>query len=116
MESAPPFSLSGRIECIKMNVLPKLLFLFQALPLVLPNNMFTTLDCLISRFIWQGKRPRVKFKMLQLPKSQGGWGLPDLRKYWWACRLRVLVVWMTDKTDTRWLEIEKIACSQYHNQ
>lgn len=106
-----PLSLSGRIECIKMNILPKLLFLFQALPLVPPNNMFTTLDRLFSRFIWQGKRPRVKFKLLQLSKGQGGWSLPHLRKYWWACQLRAMVVWITDKTDTRWLEIGKIACS-----
>lgn len=89
-----------------MNIL---LFLFQALPLVLPNNMFTTLDRLFSRFIWQGKKTRVKFKMLQLSKSQGGWRLPHLRKHWWACQLRALIVWITDKTDTKWLEIEKIA-------
>lgn len=106
-----PLSLSGRIECIRMNVLPKLLFLFQALPLVLPNKTFTTLDRHISRFIWQGKKPRVRYKLLQLPKSQGGWGLPNLKKYWWACQLRALIVWMVDKTDTRWLEIEKNSCS-----
>lgn len=106
-----PLSFSGRIESIRMNVLPRLLFLFQTLPLTPPKNMFTILDRLISRFIWQGRRPRVRYKVLQLPKQQGGWGLPHLRYYWLACQLRALISWISDKVDTRWLKIEKSNCT-----
>ncbi len=94
-----------------MNVLPRLLFLFQTLPLTPPKKMFTILDCLISRFIWQGRRPRVRYKTLQLSKQHGGWGLPHLRHYWLACQLRALTIWISDTTDTRWLEIEKSLCT-----
>ena len=59
-----PVSISGRMLSIRMNVLPRLLFLFQTLALSPPESMFTILDCLISRFIWQERRPHVRYKTL----------------------------------------------------
>ena len=62
--SALPLSLLGRIESIRMNVLPRLLYPFQMLPVDIPKTTFDKLDRLISKFIWQGKRPRVRLKTL----------------------------------------------------
>lgn len=68
-----PFQgLGQRVEAIKMNVLPRLLYLFQKIPAELPKEKFQELDKLISRFIWQGKRPRIRYKTLQLAKDKGG--------------------------------------------
>lgn len=67
-----PLSLSGRIESVRMNVLPKLLYLFQMLPIDIPKSSFDKLDKLISIFIWQRKRPRIRLKILQLSKARGG--------------------------------------------
>lgn len=50
-----PLAMSGKIESIRMNVLSRLLFLFQTLPLSPPKSMFTVLDRLISRFTVSGK-------------------------------------------------------------
>ena len=72
--------------------------------------MFILLDRLTSRFIWQGRRPRVRYKVLQLPKPLGGWGLPNFRNYWLASQLRAMTVWMADKFEKRWLDIEKNDC------
>lgn len=58
--------LEQRVEAIKMNVLPRLLYLFQNIPAEHPNEKFQELDKLISRFIWQGKRPRIHYKTLPL--------------------------------------------------
>ena len=71
-----PISLIGRIESVRMNVLPKMLYLFQMLPIKIPKNTFNLLNRLIARFICQGKRPRIRLKTLQLSKSSGGLGLP----------------------------------------
>ncbi len=73
-----PISFIGQIESVHMNVLPKMLYLFQMLPVKIPKNTFNLLNRLIARFIWQGKKPRIKLKTLQLSKSNGGAGTAKL--------------------------------------
>jgi len=69
-----------------MNILPKLLYLFQSLPINVAQTQFTNWDRIISRFIWGGKKPRVRYKTLQLPKDKGGMGLPNLKEYFYAAQ------------------------------
>lgn len=50
--SVIPRSITERIETIKMNVLPRFAFLFQNLPIFIPQNIFVKWDKLLSTFIW----------------------------------------------------------------
>ena len=50
--------LSSKIEVVKMNILPRLLYLFQSLPIQIPQNQFREWDKLISRFIWGGEKTK----------------------------------------------------------
>ena len=54
-----PLSLTGRINCIKMNVLP-MFYLFQCISIFLPKHFFHSLDSLISQFIWNKSTPTIK--------------------------------------------------------
>lgn len=47
-----PLTLLGRINVVKMNILPKFIFLFQSLPLFLPKHFFDSLDKIIGSFIF----------------------------------------------------------------
>lgn len=102
-----PLSLTGRIETIRMNVLPQFLFLFGALPVPVPNSTFKCIEKLISEFIWQNKRPRVRLKILNSPKGNRGLALPHLKSYYWAAQLKALVTWIRMDTDTRWFQLEQ---------
>lgn len=57
-----PLSLIGGTEAIEMKVFPRLLFLFQCLPVRVPMALINALDKLITRFIWQDKKPGVRLK------------------------------------------------------
>jgi len=77
----PFLSMSSRVESVKMKILPRLLYLFQSLPVNIPIQQFIEWDKLFSRFIWKGKKPRIRFKTLQLLKGKGGMALPCLSDY-----------------------------------
>src|SRR4029434_10733852 len=55
-----------------MNVLPRLLFLCQSLPIYVPAATFTTLNKWLSKFISQSKPHRLKLRRLLCPKDNGG--------------------------------------------
>lgn len=90
-----------------MNLLPKLLFLFQSLPVRVPVSTLNMLNKLISTFIWQKKRPRVRLKTLYLPKDEGGLGLPNLKYYYWAAQINAIVSWIGNDREAIWPQIEQ---------
>lgn len=53
-----PLTWLGRISVIKMNVLPRLLFLFTNLNIWIPKNKLITVQRKINKFIWQNKKAR----------------------------------------------------------
>lgn len=98
--------LSHRIDSVRMNILPRYLFLFQALPIEISSKQFSELNKIISRFIWQGKKPRVRFNTLQLPKEQGGMALPNFKDYFYAAQIRPLINLCNPSFQARWKDIE----------
>uniref|UniRef100_A0A3B4VFF3 Reverse transcriptase domain-containing protein n=1 Tax=Seriola dumerili TaxID=41447 RepID=A0A3B4VFF3_SERDU len=73
-----PLSLWGRAEVLKMNVLPKLAFLFSAIPLEIPQKWFIEIDKSFSLFLRKGKKPRIGRKKLVVPRNKGGLGTQDV--------------------------------------
>lgn len=63
----------GRMNTLKMDILPKLLYLFQALPIALRS--------MAIRFVWKRNHPRLKHKLLCSPTVKGGLSLPDFELY-----------------------------------
>lgn len=52
-----PLSLARRINSVKMTIVPRFLFLFQAIPVFIPKSFFEELNKCTSTFIWNKKYP-----------------------------------------------------------
>lgn len=103
------FSLAGRINIVKMNILPKFVFLFQCIPIYIKKSFFHDIDKIISAFIWNNKTPRIRKLFLQRLKSVGGMGLPDIKLYYWACNIRMAAYWLQKHPPT-WVKMEAHSC------
>ncbi len=103
-----PLTIWGRIDIIKMNVLPRISFLLAAIPLPLDKKLFKEFEALFRNFIWN-KTPRVNIKNLYMDRGLGGLGLPNVYKYYIAFNVRYPLKWGygAESRDTSWESIEQ---------